>query len=397
MVSGKGSGYYGCHNARRKACDNKLLVSRKKLESFFMEALLEKVLKPEHLRLIYKKVEEAIKKQFAHLPEEIRLKKIELNREETRIHRFVEFVAQARATASIAAALEEAEGKAGTLKTELESLEKTKGEAFEPPPREWLVHRIANIREVLEQKTEKSALLLRKLTGKVVLTPTTPGVGKPYYRAKSRLKSFAVLEGAKGSNSLQWWRRRDLNPRAREYPNPAYVCSRRLSSADRTVRFTCLRQTPVDFCGQTRRARGLDYCRPDRSGGFCFLGATPSCMGLPIRQPLQLAQKSQHLCFNRLFTGPGDQPGHARKFINPSRRIQDAPDKVFAINQFNTSWGKKPAIHGKNSLASAPLQQTVVTELPGSFETQAMEHSKNEFYKSTILKYTPIFVETDKA
>ena len=97
------------------------------------------------------------------------------------------------------------ESKAEPLKTEIESLEKTQGEAFEPPPKEWLVHRIGNIQEVLERKTEKSALLLRDLTGKIVLTPAVPDVGRPYYRAKSKLKSFAVLNGAKGSNSLQWW------------------------------------------------------------------------------------------------------------------------------------------------------------------------------------------------
>ena len=213
LVSGKGAGYYGCHNAKRKICDNKLLISRKKLESFFMQALLEKVLKAEHLQLIYKKIEEEIKKQFAHLPEEIRLKKRELERLETRIHRFIEFIAGARGTPSIAAALEDAESKAEPLKTEIESLEKTQGEAFEPPPKEWIVHRIGNIQEVLERKTEKSALLLRDLTGKIVLTPAIPDVGKPYYRAKSKLKSFAVLNGAKGSNSLQWWTRLGSNQR----------------------------------------------------------------------------------------------------------------------------------------------------------------------------------------
>ena len=176
---------------------------------------MEKVLKAEHLQLIYKKVEEEIKKQFSHLPEEIRLKKRELERLETRIHRFIEFIAGARGTPSIAAALEDAESKAEPLKTEIESLEKTQGEAFEPPPKEWIVHRIGNIQEVLERKTEKSALLLRDLTGKIVLTPAVPDVGRPYYRAKSKLKSFAVLNGAKGSNSLQWWTRLGSNQRLR--------------------------------------------------------------------------------------------------------------------------------------------------------------------------------------
>ena len=210
LVSGKGSGYYGCHNAKRKTCDNKLLTSRKKLESFFMAALYEKVLKPDHLQMIYKKIAAEIQKQSAHIPEEIRLKKMELEKTETRIHRFVEFIASAKATASIATALEEAEGRAETLKTELGCLESCKKDVFEPPPREWLAHKIDNIQGVLEQKTEKSALLLRKLTGKITLTPKTPEVGRPYYHAKSRLKSFALLGQAEGSIWLKWRRRREF-------------------------------------------------------------------------------------------------------------------------------------------------------------------------------------------
>ena len=207
LVSGKGSGYYGCHNARRKSCDNKMLISRKKLESFFMQALFEKVLKPEHLELVYQKVAKEIQQQFSHIPEEIRLKKMELDKAETRIHRFIEFIAEAKATASIASALEEAEASAKRLKVEVESLEQTKNDAFEPPPMEWLTHKIDDVQNILEQKTEKSALLLRKLVGKVTLTPTVPDIGKPYYHARSKLKTFALLkDSGRGSNWCGWWR-----------------------------------------------------------------------------------------------------------------------------------------------------------------------------------------------
>ena len=39
LVSGKGSGYYGCLNASRSSCDNKGLIARKRLEDKFMTAL----------------------------------------------------------------------------------------------------------------------------------------------------------------------------------------------------------------------------------------------------------------------------------------------------------------------------------------------------------------------
>lgn len=52
LVSGKGSGYYGCLNASRRSCDNKVLIPRKRLEEKFLTALNEAVLKPEVLAVV---------------------------------------------------------------------------------------------------------------------------------------------------------------------------------------------------------------------------------------------------------------------------------------------------------------------------------------------------------
>ena len=40
LISGKGGGYYGCYNFRRKTCTNKLLVPRKRLEKIILSAFL---------------------------------------------------------------------------------------------------------------------------------------------------------------------------------------------------------------------------------------------------------------------------------------------------------------------------------------------------------------------
>ncbi|MEZ4227270.1 MAG: hypothetical protein R3B13_40405 [Polyangiaceae bacterium] len=60
------------------------------------------MLKPEVLDLVYERTAQKVKEQFKHVPEELRLKKIELNRAETRVHNFVEFVASGRATPALA-------------------------------------------------------------------------------------------------------------------------------------------------------------------------------------------------------------------------------------------------------------------------------------------------------
>ena len=49
------------------------------------------------------------------MPEELRLKKIELNRAETRAHNFIEFIASGRATPGLADALAQAEEQVKTL------------------------------------------------------------------------------------------------------------------------------------------------------------------------------------------------------------------------------------------------------------------------------------------
>jgi hypothetical protein len=49
LVSGKGSGYYGCLNASRRECENEVLIARRRVEDKFVAALNERVLNPELL------------------------------------------------------------------------------------------------------------------------------------------------------------------------------------------------------------------------------------------------------------------------------------------------------------------------------------------------------------
>lgn len=213
LVSGKGSGYYGCLNASRRACENKVLISRRRLEDKLIGALNESILKPDVLALVYEKTAKKIKQQFSHVPEELRLKKIELNRAETRVHNFIEFIAAGRATPGLADALGQAEEQVKALAADVASMEAAKDHKFTPPPKAWIVDRIAKLHEVLGKRTEQSALALRRLTGPVTLTPQIPEVGRPYFKASCKFDSLNLLvaEG-EGSNSLHWWSRGGSNP-----------------------------------------------------------------------------------------------------------------------------------------------------------------------------------------
>ena len=212
LVSGKGGGYYGCLNASRRSCENKVLISRKRLEDKFVAALNEAVLKPEVLAIVYERTAKKIKEQFAHVPEELRLKRIELNRAETRVHNFVEFVASGRATGALADALAQAEEQVKTLTADVTSMESAKEHVFTPPPKAWIADRVRKLNDLLVQRTEQSALALRRLTGPVTLTPEKPEVGRPYFRVRCKFDSLNLLVAEDGSNSLRWWRRRESNP-----------------------------------------------------------------------------------------------------------------------------------------------------------------------------------------
>jgi len=150
-----------------------------------------------------------------------------------RVDNFVSYIARGRSSEAVGRALEAAEGRAKELAADLIALKASKEKIFEAPPIEWIGERVACIQEVLEQRVQKSALILRKLLGKIRLEPVKPDIGKPYLRASSSLQALSILEIKPGSDesepghsmepdagsiSLRWWRRRESNPRPKMLP-----------------------------------------------------------------------------------------------------------------------------------------------------------------------------------
>ncbi len=76
------------------------------------------------------------------------------------------------------------------------------------------------MQEVLQRRTHRSTLILRKLLGTIRLEPIEAESRRPYYQAVSSLNVLPLLEkepgengSTEGSNNLHWWRRRESNPR----------------------------------------------------------------------------------------------------------------------------------------------------------------------------------------
>ena len=118
----------------------------------------------------------------------------------------------------LADALTATEKKVESLREELKGLRSSSERVFQAPPAEWIEERVAGLKEVLERRTEVSALLLRKLLGEIRLEPKAgTETGRPYYLARTSLQALEILEPPPGgpeggSNSLRWWRRGESNP-----------------------------------------------------------------------------------------------------------------------------------------------------------------------------------------
>ena len=187
QVSGKSGGYYGCLAATKGACQNKTLVRRTLAEKVILEAVQDQISDPEHIAYVLQRVEQEIAKQRADLPDTLKLKEAELGAEQRRLANFVDFIGEGRGSQALAKALVETERRVGALTEEVDSLQRTHEKIFRPPPIEWIRERMSNVQSVLEQRTARSAQMLRDLLGPIKLELQTPDIGRPFYRAVTTL------------------------------------------------------------------------------------------------------------------------------------------------------------------------------------------------------------------
>jgi hypothetical protein len=218
QVSRKSGGYYGCLAATKGACENKTLVRRTLAEQVILEAIKQRISDPEQIAYVLQRVEEEIAQLRSDLPDTLKLKEAELSAEQRRMANFVDFIGEGRGSQALAKALVETERRVESLITEVDGLRRSREKVFRTPPVEWIKDRLNNLQEVLEQRTAKSAQALRSIVGPIRMELVTPDIGRPFYRAVTTLDALALTEtppaGAEGgSNSLQRWRRRELNPR----------------------------------------------------------------------------------------------------------------------------------------------------------------------------------------
>ncbi len=208
QVSGKSGGYYGCFGAVKHVCDNKVLVPRKRAEKIIVGAISERIQDAEQVRYVLEQVEKEISKLQSTLPEEMKIKEAELASQQRRLENIVNAIAEGRDSKTLGDALLDTEKRVEALREEVEGLRASRERVFKVPPVKWIAERLRNLQEVLEGRTEKSALLLRDVLGPIRLEPVTDAE-KPFYRAKTALDTLALVEtphgepSPKGSSALR--------------------------------------------------------------------------------------------------------------------------------------------------------------------------------------------------
>ncbi len=174
-------------------------------------AVREQIADPEHIAYVLERVEEEIAKLRSDLPDTLKLKEAELTAQRRRLANFVDFIGEGRGSQALAKALVETERRDDQLTDEVDALSRSREKIFRPPPVEWIKDRLNNVQQVLEQRTARSAQRLCNLLAPMRLELVTPDIGRPFYRAVTRLDPLALIEepppaGAEGgSNALQRW------------------------------------------------------------------------------------------------------------------------------------------------------------------------------------------------
>ncbi len=226
LISGKGSGYYGCYNSKRKTCENKLSVPRRRIEKTIISELKERILIRQNVEYVYKKLERLVAKGLNEVPELTRKKKQQYEKLMSEIRNYLNFVKIGNFSKAVSEALKETERKSDDLKEEIKSLEFQKENAFQSPPIEWIDHRLEHLHETLSKNTVSSALALKGILGTIQLEPISDEESdfsqiingdkkrfKPYYIAHTKIQTLALLdERHKSSNWLHWRTRWDSNP-----------------------------------------------------------------------------------------------------------------------------------------------------------------------------------------
>ena len=209
VVGGKSGGYYGCLGARRSVCDNRLTIRRSKLERIFLCALRDRLLDPVIIRYALQRVADEVATLHGDVADVRGRKQTELVQARTELNRFVDFIrrGQVSDSAVLAAELVVVERRVSRLQVEVDALRDGDGSVISVPSEEWIAARVAELQVLLERRTPKSAVVLRRLFGQVYLEPVRPERGRAHLRCAHHARHARPCRSVRAlQGSGRWFR-----------------------------------------------------------------------------------------------------------------------------------------------------------------------------------------------
>ena len=163
------------------------------------------------------------------MPALVKKKKAQYDKIQQEIQNYLNFIRTGNISKAVSEALTEAEKRNEELKQDVDSLEFQKDNSFKAPPKEWINHRLENLRETLNKNTVSSALALKELLAPISLEPVLTKESdfyqifggdekefKPYYVAHTKIRTLVLLDKEYQSANWYHWRRGwDLTPGTR--------------------------------------------------------------------------------------------------------------------------------------------------------------------------------------
>jgi hypothetical protein len=174
LVSGRRGGYYGCLNARRKTCGNRLTIQRLKLERIILSGLRETILTEANLnRILQARRTEADKRkqEFIDLLATKRSEQTKLTRE---IENYIGFIKAGNFSKTVTRKLEEAEKKSESLEDEIKGLIPLAEGVTPASHKDRLKSQLEALKQALGGPEGQLIRALRDLLDGINLEPTIP-------------------------------------------------------------------------------------------------------------------------------------------------------------------------------------------------------------------------------
>ena len=219
LVSGKRDGYYGCTAARTEGCGNRVRVPRLLAEKIIVGAVQQRLADPSAIQYVFHRLQKEVAALCSDAPDTLRRMKVQLGNERRRRDNLVNFVAEGQGSDALRDRLAQTEQKVSSLELQIQELTRS-SRGFRVPSLRTIERRCANLRELLDSSVERSALVLRELLGKIRLCPVVSSSGRRYCVARTAFDTLKLLKDLDpdggsdpGATSIDWWRRRESNPR----------------------------------------------------------------------------------------------------------------------------------------------------------------------------------------